>query len=85
MLIKFDADEDLVEKLKAQTRSAVASKAFHYAGIKYLELLDQNADMHRRNAQLRDELEACKQIISGARLAAVALIERVGQDDMFIN
>lgn len=85
MLIKFDAEEQLVDALKDKTRSAVASKAFHYAAIKYLDLLDQNAELHRINAQLRAELAGSQQIIAGAELAAKALLDRIGQRDMFVS
>lgn len=85
MLIKFNADSDFVDTLKKHTGENVASKAFRVAAERTMfqaaVIRGLNADVVR----LRDELEACKQIIVGARFATTALLERVGQDDIFID
>ncbi|QEY15148.1 hypothetical protein D0C16_03705 [Cellvibrio sp. KY-GH-1] len=85
MLVKFDADEDLIDALKQSTNMAVASKACHYAATQYLDLLQENARLHQKVAQMRDSIAVYRQIIDSARDAAAMLVERAGQADLFTD
>lgn len=85
MLVKFDADEDLVDAVKAFTGHAVASKAFMAAAERaiYLDALCKDKDAHI--TQLMLEVAHYRGLISSARQAAAMLVERTAQDDLFID
>lgn len=82
MLIKFDADQVLVDRLKAFTGQGVGSKAFHKAAEDALRL---HSDLKFARADLADAqrtIAALKQTLERARSAAALLLEATGQGDM---
>lgn len=85
MLVKFNADEDFVDRLKELTGETVASKAFLSSAARYDRSVGLIADLKAQIAKLTDERNVLRQVIGDARCAAIALVERASQDDMFIN
>lgn len=82
MLIKFDADQVLVDQLKAFTGQAVGSKAFHIAARDALELSDQLRDLRRQLESARETIRVQRRSLEAARSAAVQLLEVAGQPDL---
>lgn len=85
MLVKFDADDDLAERLKSKTHNSVASKAFHYAAIRFLDVSEENALLRQQIADMRDAISVYRKVISGACDAAALLVEHAGQPDLFTD
>lgn len=83
MLVKFNADERLVDRLKAATGARVASKAFESAGDRYISLTKQVVDLQLANDRLQQIIDVYVARIDAARDAATLLLERVSQDDLF--
>ncbi|MFG5861326.1 hypothetical protein [Metapseudomonas sp. CR1201] len=82
MLIKFDVDDALADRMKAQYGQKVASKAFHQAAIDSLDLAAQVRGL-RRDVQDRDqEIAVLRQTLERARSAAALLLEACGQGDL---
>lgn len=82
MLIKFDADQVLVDQLKAFTGQAVGSKAFHIAARDALELSDQLRDMRRQLESARETIRVQRRTLDAARSAAAQLLEATGQGEL---
>lgn len=82
MLIKFDADQTLVDQLKTFTGQAVGSKAFHLAACDALELSDQVRELRRQLEAARETIRVQRQTIDCARSAAIQLIWATGQGDL---
>ena len=82
MLIKFQADDQLVDTLKTQYGQSVGSKACLLAAEDAPKLLSEVR-------RLKDELAAARRLIAvqrrtldGARSAAAHLLEKVAQGDL---
>ncbi|WP_350600659.1 hypothetical protein [Pseudomonas sp. 65/3-MNA-CIBAN-0223] len=83
MLVKIlDADDQFVDALKSQTGCTTASKAYVHAAEHYEPLRAQVGDLLSEIAALRRRLSVANQTIEGARSAASALLDRVGQSDL---
>lgn len=83
MLIKFEIDEKMADRIKMQYGQKVASRAFSMAAI---DALDLHAQLKHAQYELqkRDtEIRVLRQTLEGARSAAVHLLEACGQGDMF--
>lgn len=85
MLIKFEADEDLVDLLKKHTGQKVASKAFLEASQQYLGLLVLNKDLFRDLESVRAQRDAVIQHGERARLSAAAFLDQISQQDIFVS
>lgn len=85
MLVKLNPEDDQVNRLKQATGSRTASKAYETAGAQYCEMLDTIERFSKDLDDLMLERDALLQIIADARNAAIALVERTGQADMFIE
>jgi len=83
MLIKFDADEQLADRLKAQYGQRVASKAFAQAAADALDLHAQLKHARYELDRRDEEIRVLRQTLEGARSAAAHLLEACGQGDMF--
>lgn len=82
-LVKFQADDELANKLSAFTGHRVASKAFSDAARQALRL---DADLRHARAEiaeLRQQVKVYQQTLASARDAAIQLAEVAGQGDMF--
>lgn len=83
MLIKFEIDEKMADRIKFQYGQKVASRAFSLAAV---DALDLHAQLKHAQYELqkRDtEIRVLRQTLEGARSAAVHLLEACGQGDMF--
>lgn len=83
MLIKLNADEAFIERLKVATRQRTGSKAVAEAYLSYLDQLDMIARLERENGQLREQVRVYQQTIARARDAAIEFAELAGQGDIF--
>lgn len=83
MLIKFDADADLADRLKAHYGQRVASKAFAMAAEDSWDLYCKNNELHDVIDAQRLEIRRLQAIIEQARSAAAQLLERTAQTDAF--
>ncbi|WP_139207463.1 hypothetical protein [Phytopseudomonas flavescens] len=82
MLIKFDADDALVDSLKIQYGQKVASKAF-MAAAEDAPKLSAEVRCLKRDVQDRDrEIAVLRQTLERARSAAAILLEACGQGDL---
>lgn len=82
MLIKFDADDVLVDQLKAHYGQKVASKAFSLAAADAPKLSAQIRGL-KRDVEDRDrEIAVLRQTLERARSAAALLLEACGQGDL---
>ena len=82
MLIKFHADDELAERIKAMYDQRVASKAFLMAAADAPQLyarVDELADLVEAQ---KYEIQRLKRVIEQARSAAAQLLERTGQSDL---
>lgn len=82
MLIKFDAEEALVDQLKIQYGQKVASKAFAMAAADAPKLSSLVRCL-KRDVEDRDrQIAVLQQTIERARSAAALLLESCGQGDL---
>lgn len=82
MLIKFDAEESLVDQLKIQYGQKVASKAFAMAAADAPKLSSLVRCL-KRDVEDRDrQIAVLQQTIERARSAAALLLESCGQGDL---
>lgn len=82
-LVKFQADDQLAEKVMESTGYRVASKAFAYAAERSLR---QQVDLKHARAEieeLRRQVLSYQQTLAAARDAAIQLAEVAGQGDFF--
>lgn len=82
MLIKFEANDDLADALKAHYCQRVASKAFSMAAADALGLAQSNQELHDVIYSQRIEIRRLQGIIEQARGAAAQLLEKTGQGDL---
>ncbi|TLX52746.1 hypothetical protein DN824_22070 [Stutzerimonas nosocomialis] len=82
MLIKFEADDQLVDRLKVQYGQKVAAKAFHAAAADAVDLFRKNQDLHDVIDAQRTEIRRLQRVIEQARSAAVQLFECTAQGDL---
>lgn len=85
MLVKMNIDPDVVDTIKRFTGEAVASKAFFTAALRAVELQNRVERLDKQVTKLMLERDSLRHIVSDARNAAIALVERAGQSDMFIE
>lgn len=83
MLIKFDADQDMVDRLKLHTGERVASKAYKFAAEDVPDMAAEIRDLHRIVEDRNLEIRRLKAVIEQARSAAALLLEKTGQTDAF--
>ncbi|TBW03702.1 hypothetical protein E0E52_14525 [Azotobacter chroococcum] len=84
MLVKLhDVDDSLVAKVKALTGQATASKAFQFAAVDALQMVDEIRDLRRQVDDLRTTVEVQRQTLEAARSSASKLLEVVAQEDIF--
>jgi hypothetical protein len=82
MLIKFDAEDALVDQLKIQYGQKVASKAFAMAAADAPKLSSLVRCL-KRDVEDRDrQIAVLQQTIERARSAAALLLESCGQGDL---
>lgn len=78
MLVKIpDAPDDLVERVKAATGMATASKAFLAAARELQPLRDRVEDLNAQIASLQARLAESQNVIASAKSAAATLLGRV--------
>lgn len=82
MLIKFEADDDYVERLKVLFDQRTGSKAAIAAFLAYGDQVNMIARLERENGQLRERVRVQQQIIDRARDSAAALLDHVAQGDL---
>lgn len=83
MLIKFDADQETVDRLKLHTGERVASKAYKFAAEDAPDLAAEIRDLRRIVEDRNLEIRRLKAVIEQARSAAALLLEKTGQADAF--
>lgn len=82
MLIKFDADESLVDQLKMQYGQKVASKAFSAAAEDAPRLSALVRGLNRDVEDRDREIAVLRQTLERARSSAAQLLEACGQGDL---
>ena len=82
MLIKFDADQALVDQLKIQYGQNVASKAFAMAAADAPKLSSLVRCLTRDVEDRDRQIAVLQQTIERARSAAALLLESCGQGDL---
>lgn len=82
MLIKFEADEAYIEKLKDHFGQKTGSKAAVAAFLAYFDQVNMIARLERENGQLRERVRVQQQIIDRARDSAASLLDHVAQGDL---
>jgi len=82
MLIKFQADDDYVERLKEVTGQRTGAKAVAAAYLSYLDQLDMIARLEREIGQIKERCRVQQQVIDRARDSASALLDHVAQGDL---
>lgn len=83
MLIKFDADQEMVDRLKMHTGERVASKAYKFAAEDVPDMAGQIRDLRRIVEDQKLEIRRLKAVIEQARSAAALLLEKTSQTDAF--
>lgn len=83
MLIKFDADQEMVDRLKMYTGERVASKAYKFAAEDVPDLTGQIRDLRRIVEDQKLEIRRLQVVIEQARSAAALLLEKTSQTDAF--
>lgn len=78
-----DVEDWFVEDLKKLTGQATASKAFIHAAGSYSGHLDKIARLERDIISLNQRALVQMQLIERARDSAAALLDHVGQEDLF--
>jgi len=82
MLIKFDAEQPMVDILKMHTGQRVASKAYKIAAEDVPGLVEEVRQLRRQIADLRQVVAVQKQTIDRAADSARALLDHVAQGDL---
>lgn len=82
-LVKFQADDELANKLSAFTGHRVASKAFSDAARQALRLDAELRHARAEIAELKQQAKVYQQTLAAARDAAIQLAEVASQGDMF--
>ena len=82
MLIKFEADQAYVEKLKEHFGQKTGAKAAMAAFLAYADQVNMIARLERENGQLRERVRVQQQVIDRARESASALLDHVAQGDL---
>ena len=82
MLIKFQADDLLVDTLKSQYGQSVGSKACFLAAEDAPKLLSEVRRLKAELADARQVISVQRQTLEGARAAAAHLLEKVAQGDL---
>ena len=83
MLVKIlDANPELVEELKAATKTTTASKAYAFAALKYPRMQQTIQALREDNARLEQKLFEANQTIQRARVGAKRLLEYVPQNSL---
>lgn len=82
MLIKLNADEDFIDRLREVTGERTGSKAVAAAYLAYIDQLDMIARLERENGRLREAVRVHQQVIRRARESAAALLDHVAQGDL---
>lgn len=82
MLIKFQADDELVSQLKKALGQSTGSKAVAEAATTYLDQLNMIARLEREIGTLRERCRVQQQVIDRARESASALLDHVAQGDL---
>lgn len=82
MLIKFHADDELAERIKAMYGQRVASKAFLMAAAEAPDLYCKADELSDLVEAQKYEIQRLKRVIEQARSAAAQLLERTGQSDL---
>jgi hypothetical protein len=85
MLIKFEVPDSSAQALMEFTGTRVGSKAYHLAADRYQGVVEHVEFLNGEVDRLQEIIALQRQVIDGARNAAALLLERVGQDDMFID
>lgn len=83
MLIKFEDDQSTADMLRAHYGVKTASMGYRRAA---LDVIDQHKEIRRLRSQvaaLQERLQQRDKVIEGARAAAVLLLEKTGQKEMF--
>lgn len=83
MLIKFDADEALADRMKLHYGQRVASKAFAMAAEDALALAARNHELEDVIQAQKLEIRRLQAVIEHARSAAALLLEKTAQTDAF--
>lgn len=82
MLIKFEADQLLVDRLKMHSGERVASKAFLFAALDAPDLAAEIRDLRTLIESQKTEIRRLCNIIEQARASAAQLLEKTGQGDL---
>jgi len=82
VLIKFQADDALVDSLKAFTGQATGSKAVALAAEQALDMAAEIRALRRDLEDARRSIRVQRQTLDSARAAAAALVEATGQGDL---
>tara|TARA_Y100001973_G_C5206992_1_gene342222 strand:- start:215 stop:472 length:258 start_codon:yes stop_codon:yes gene_type:complete len=82
MLIKFEADPALVDRIKAYSCERTGSKAFLVAASDAPDLVLELRRLRSELSQANETILVQRQTLEQARSAALALVERCGQGDL---
>lgn len=85
MLVKLTPHSDVVEHLKRVTGHRTASKAYEQAGLEYPGMLACISDQSREIEELQQTIQVLRFTMKQARDAALLLVERTSQKDLFTN
>lgn len=82
-LVKFQADDELAERVMEFTGYRVASKAFSWSAEQALRLNSDLLDARTEIERLRNIVKRQQQVLDQARDAAAVLVEAASQGDLF--